>query len=140
METCRRVKGLVNYIAGKYFNTVEIGIGHFPDVAFALMERGVRVFATDVRTFKYNGLKVVADDIMRPDISLYISANLLYSLRPPPELVPYMKRLAKNISADLIIKTLSSDYIEGLRLVNNGDTTFFLMNNCHLLTLNSINT
>lgn len=125
METCRRVKGLVNYIAGKYFNTVEIGIGHFPDVAFALMERGVRVFATDVRPFKYNGLKVVVDDIMRPDLSLYISANLLYSLRPPPELVHYMVRLARMLSIDLIVKPLTSEYPGG-RLIRNGNTTFFL--------------
>ncbi|MEW6162866.1 MAG: UPF0146 family protein [Nitrospirota bacterium] len=63
-------EGLVNYIAGKYSNAIEIGIGHFPDIAFALLEKGVRVFATDVRPFQYIGLKVIMDDIMEPDLSI----------------------------------------------------------------------
>ena len=48
METCRRIEGLVDFIAGRYHNVAEIGIGHFPDVAFALLDRGVDVFATDI--------------------------------------------------------------------------------------------
>ncbi|MBM4129136.1 MAG: hypothetical protein FJ243_03335 [Nitrospira sp.] len=119
-----RYEGLVEYIARNYRNAVEIGIGHFPDVAYALLEKGVKVFATDVKPYRYRGLKVIVDDVTRPDLSLYDSRELLYSLRPPPELVPYMERLAKMFSADLIVKPLSSEYLSG-QFNRYGDTTFF---------------
>jgi len=125
LETCRRIEGLVDFIAGRYNNAVEIGIGHSPDVAFALLGRGVHVFATDMELFHYAGLHVVVDDITSPDLSLYDGIDLLYSMRPPPELIPYMTSLAKKISADLILKPLSDEYIDGWRLMQNGNMTFF---------------
>jgi uncharacterized UPF0146 family protein len=48
LETCRRIEGLVDFIAGRYNNAVEIGIGHSPEVAFALLSRDINVFATDI--------------------------------------------------------------------------------------------
>jgi uncharacterized UPF0146 family protein len=39
-----------------------------------------------------------------------------------------MARLAKTISADVIMKPLSSEYPEGWKLMKNGDTTFFVLN------------
>jgi uncharacterized UPF0146 family protein len=103
----------------------EIGIGHFPDVALALLQRGVRVFATDVKAFRYGRLKVIFDDIIEPDFSLYAGLDLIYSLRTPSELVPFMMRLAERLSADLMIKPLSSEHLEG-QLVCHGNTPFFL--------------
>ncbi|NVL91047.1 MAG: hypothetical protein HWN69_08690 [Desulfobacterales bacterium] len=120
-------KGLVEHIVGTYDCAAEIGIGHFPDVALSLANRGVRVFATDIKPFQHNDLKVVVDDISRPDFSLYAGLNLIYSLRPPLELVPYMERLAKAVSADLIVKPLASEYPGG-QLISKGNTTFFLWN------------
>lgn len=138
METCRRIEGLVEFIADRYADAAEIGIGHFPDVAFALTNRGVNIFATDIRPFNYEGIKVIVDDVTLPDLSLYDGINLIYSMRPPPELIPYLIRLAKTISVDLIVKPLSSEYIDGWRLIRNGHTTFFLWKNSHLTALNPI--
>jgi uncharacterized UPF0146 family protein len=129
VQYSHRYQGLVDYISGTYQNSAEIGIGHFPDVAFALLKKGVRVFATDVRQFQCDGLSVVMDDITEPDFSLYSSVDLIYSLRPPPELVPYVLRLAEAISADVIVKPLASDYLTG-KMIRNGSTTFFLWE-CH---------
>ena len=134
MEKCRRIEGLVDFIARRFKNTVEIGIGHFPDLAFALLDRGINVFATDILPFPYRGLKVIVDDITCPDLSLYDGIDLIYSMRPPPELLPYMARLAKTISADLIIKPLYSEYAEGYRLIRNGNTTFFIWKNLYSLS------
>jgi uncharacterized UPF0146 family protein len=125
LETCRRIEGLVDFIAGRYNNAVEIGIGHFPDVAFALLKRHIKVFATDIRPFQYPDLNVVVDDITEPELSLYRGMKLIYSMRPPPELIPYIKRLAGLISADLILKPLSDEYIDGWQLMQNGNMTFF---------------
>ena len=125
MNPSHRYEGLVEYISGNYRNAVEIGIGHFPDVAYALLEKGIKVFATDVKAYRYRGFKVIVDDVTMPDISLYTAIDLLYALRPPPELVPYMERLSKMFSSDLIVKPLSSEYLNG-QLHCYGDTTFFL--------------
>ena len=125
METCRRIEGLVDFIADRYDNAVEIGIGHSPDVAFALLQRHVRVFATDILPFQHPGLHVVVDDITEPELSLYRGMKLIYSMRPPPELIPSMKRLARLISADLILKPLSDEYIDGWQFMQNGNMTFF---------------
>ena len=118
-------KGLVEYISGKYDCVMEIGIGHFPDVALALTERGVSVHATDIKPFEHCGpKKVIVDDITQPVLSLYAGLDLIYSLRPPPELVPYMNRLAGILSADLIVKPLASEHPGG-QLTRYGSSTFF---------------
>ena len=125
METYRRVEEIAEYIAGRYRKSAEIGIGHFPDLAFALIDKGVEVFATDIVPFAYKGLRVVVDDVTRPDISLFYGVNLIYSMRPPPELVFYMDRLAAHLSVSLIVKPLSSEFIDRREMVRYGDTTFF---------------
>ena len=107
METCGRAEGLIDYIAGRYTSVVEIGIGHSPKVAVGLLEKGVSiVFATDTRPFYYEQVNVIVDDITEPDLSFYRNIDLIYSIKPPPELVPYMKKTAKSVSADLIVKPL----------------------------------
>lgn len=120
-----RYKGLVDYITERYISVAEIGIGHFPDVALALQERGLKVFATDIMPFYYEGLTVITEDVMEPDISAYSSVELIYSLRPPSEMIPFMLRLAKRVKADLIIKPLHSEFLEG-RIVSHKNTIFFL--------------
>jgi len=125
LETYRRVEDLAGYIAGRYKRSAEIGIGHFPDLAFALRDRGVRVFGTDIFPFSYKGLRFFIDDITRPDISLFYDVDLIYSMRPPPEIVYYMDRLAKRLSASVIVKPLSSEFVEGRKIVRHENTTFF---------------
>jgi len=118
-------KGLVDYIVHTYKYGVEVGVGHFPDVALALVDAGLQVFATDIKPFQYRGLKVIVDDITEPNKPLYAGAELIYALWPPVELVPYMERLAKEMGAALIVKPLSSEYPGG-RLIHWEKTTFFL--------------
>jgi uncharacterized UPF0146 family protein len=66
------------------------------------------------------------DDVTMPVVSLYDDRDIIYSMRPPPELIPYMKKLAETISADLIVKPLSTDSIDEGRLIRYGNTTFLL--------------
>lgn len=127
METCRRIDELADYIAKRYRKAAEIGIGHFPDLAFALKERGVHVFVTDILPFRYRGIRMVIDDITEPHCACYEDVEIIYSMRPPMELVPFMVRLAKKIHADLIVKPLSAEHPGG-RLMCYGTTTFFSWN------------
>lgn len=123
-NTC---KGLIDYIALHYSCVAEAGIGHFPDVALALAKKTRLAFATDIKPLEHCGLRVIHDDVTEPDLSLYSAIDLLYSLRPPPELVPYMSRLARKLSVDLIVKPLASEHPGG-RLTRYESTTFFLWN------------
>lgn len=118
-------KGLVDYIVHTYKYCVEIGVGHCPDVALALVKAGVRVFATDIRRFMHKGLKVVVDDITEPNKFLYTGVELIYAIRPPVELVPYMVRLAEDIGSELVVKPLSTEHPGG-HLTRWGNTTFFI--------------
>jgi uncharacterized UPF0146 family protein len=115
----------VEYIGGKYDRITEIGIGHFPDVALALANRGRMIFATDIKPFEHRGLRVIVDDVTQPLLHLYTGLELLYSLRPPLELVPYMRRLARTLSADLVVKPVASECLGG-QLTRYGSSTFFL--------------
>jgi uncharacterized protein len=125
LETCGRAEGLIDYIAGRYTSVVEIGIGHAPTVAVRLLEKGVSIVATDTRPFYYEQFKVIVDDITEPDLTVYRNVDLIFSIKPPPELVPYMKNTAKSVSADLIVKPLASDYLDGL-LICHGNTSFYI--------------
>lgn len=126
METYRRIEGLVDFIVERYETAAEIGVGHFPDVALSLQKRGLKVFATDIKQLLYDGVDVIVDDITSPILSHYEGIDLIYSMRPPAELVPYIAGLAKTISADVIVKPLSSEYPEGWRLIGYTNTTFFI--------------
>jgi hypothetical protein len=116
---------LVDYIALRYDRAAEIGIGHFPDVALALVQAGVRLFATDIKPFRYRGLRVLVDDVTAPQWSLYAGVGLIYALRPPPELFPYLLNLAQAVGAHLIIKPLGSECPWG-ECIRQGEATFFV--------------
>jgi len=125
LNCSHRYQRLVEFISCRYNRAVEIGIGHYPGVALHLSQNNIRVFATDIKAFRYRGIKVITDDITEPDFSLYDGLDLIYSLRPPPELVPYMIRLSHRLPTDLIIKPLSSEHCGG-QLVCYKNTSFFL--------------
>ena len=118
-------KGLSDYMAVTYHCAAEIGVGHFPDVGLNLLKKGLRVFATDVKPFLYDGLDVFVDDVTHPDLSLFTGVEIVYSVRPPLELVPYMERLSKQVLADLAVKPLYSEY-PGWQLTGTGKVAFFL--------------
>jgi len=115
---------LAEYIALRYRRVAEIGIGNYTAVAEYLASRGVKVIATDIRDVKTN-VDFFIDDIRDPKIELYRGVELVYSIRPPPELFSFIKQLANRIEADCIIKPLHGDYADG-RLVNYRGLGFYL--------------
>jgi uncharacterized UPF0146 family protein len=112
-------------VAGRYRSAVEVGFGGLADVALALQERGLRIAAADIRTFAHEGLETFTDDITAPDLSLYQGFQVLYAIRPPLELVSYIRRVTLAVSADMIIKPLSSEYPGGC-VMGRGLGVFFI--------------
>ena len=100
---------------------IELGIGFSPQVAIRLSqlipEAEIIVVDKNAEALKgldRFGLKAVQDDIFNPKLEIYRSADLLYSIHPPLELIEPMKKLAEKVKAPLLIKPLSEDaYLYG---------------------------
>jgi uncharacterized UPF0146 family protein len=106
---------------------VEVGVGRFNPVALDLQRRlKVNIIMTDIKPCHQ---QVVQDDITHPDLKIYKNAELIYSIRPPEELHPYLQQVAEDVGADLIIKPFSTDSINtprNMKLVNYKKAVFFL--------------
>lgn len=115
---------LAEFIAERYKNVAEIGIGNYTAVAEYLRSKGVKVIATDIREVPTK-IDFFIDDVQNPKIQLYRGVELVYSIRPPPELFGSIRRLANQLKADCIIKPLFGDYADG-ELVNYRGLSFYL--------------
>jgi hypothetical protein len=118
------LEGLIEYLSCNYQQVVEVGIGLYPKVALALQTRGLKVGATDIRP-EFVGLPVKFDDIRAPRLYLYDGAQAIYAVRPPLELLPYLKGLANKLAVDLIVKPLADEPVDGF-LINRGGSYFYL--------------
>jgi hypothetical protein len=118
------LEGLIEYLSCNYQQVVEVGIGLYPKVALALQNRGLKVGATDIQP-EFVGLPVEFDDIRSPRLYLYDGAQAIYAVRPPLELLPYLKGLANKLAVDLIVKPLADEPVDGF-LINRGGSYFYL--------------
>ncbi|OPY29323.1 MAG: hypothetical protein A4E28_00921 [Methanocella sp. PtaU1.Bin125] len=125
---------LAGYILSRYppgARIVEVGVGRHPDVARLLQER-FDLVCTDVTDPGISGIRFVRDDIFRPDFSLYRGAALVYSIRPPPDMMGPIAEVAAKAGADLIIRPFSSEHADlgrfyrHSRCINFKQATFYL--------------
>jgi uncharacterized UPF0146 family protein len=127
---------LVKYIIENYQGArkiVEVGIGREPSFYRALKDEAeFDVIATDISEVR----DTLKDDILKPDLTIYRGADLLYSIRPNPELIPFLQRIAMEVNADLLIRPLSHDSCHmpsSMRLVNSGKAVFWRETRCQLV-------
>ncbi|MFQ6135979.1 MAG: UPF0146 family protein [Candidatus Hydrothermarchaeales archaeon] len=128
-------KDFVEYICENYDNAkkiVEVGVGSKYDVLEELDKRlDAIVIGTDIRVNPKDP-KIIKDDITDPDLTIYEDADLIYSIRPPIEMHPYIERVAHAVGSDLIIKPLSTEYVnrsglfDDVKLVNYKSSAFYL--------------
>lgn len=95
---------------------VEVGIGDRPDLARALVDRGVRVVAVDRRAVPVpSGVRFVRDDVVarariaRTDPGPYRGAEVVYARRLPPELHRPALAVADAVGAALGFTTLGGE-------------------------------
>lgn len=87
----------------------EIGVGKFTQVFDYLNEQdNIEIIKTDISP---NDSTVVKDDVTRPNLKLYENLDMIYSIRPPSELQPYIIDLALKTKTKLIIKPLFNEDI-----------------------------
>lgn len=118
-----------SYIINNYGHAtkiVEVGVGSFLTVAQMLEEHlKLNIVMTDI---KPSHAVILKDDIVHPNLKIYEGAELIYSIRPPEELHPYLVKVAETVGSDLIIKPLSTDYINTkrkLKLINYKKAVFY---------------
>jgi len=126
-------KDFVEYIINNYLGAkkiVEVGVGSRRGVLEELDKAlDAQVIGTDI---KPSDPEIVSDDIMNPDLRIYENADLIYSLRLPIELHPYIEKIANIVGSDLIIKPLSTEYVDQknlfkeVKLVNYKGMFFYL--------------
>jgi len=120
---------IAEFIAKRYDGKlVEVGIGNYHCVARKLSDKGFKIVATDFRTVEGlpNGVEFHVDDIMNPNLDIYKGASLIYSLRPPLELYPYIVAVAKAVKADCLIRPFGNEFATDGKLINYKGEKFYV--------------
>lgn len=125
---------IADWISKEYASAdkiVEIGVGEANQVLIELKERlpDCRLVATDVRKVSIpEDVKFALDDITKPDLSIYEGADLVFSLRSPPELYPFLREVAIKVDSDLLVKPLSSEESPPWGdLINHSGAVFYVL-------------
>ena len=85
----------------------EIAVGRFDKIADSVsVKENVTLIKTDIAP---KDATVIRYDITNPDLDLYRDIDIIYSIRPPSELQPYIVKLATEIGSQLIIKPLTNE-------------------------------
>ncbi len=123
-----RMHPLAEYIIRNYADAekiVEVGVGKYTEVIDALRKALLcEVVGVDIA----GGSGIVRDDVFSPSFDIYRGATLIYSIRPEPELVPQLKKLARAVGSDLIVRPLATDFVDSeFRLVNYKGEFFYVL-------------
>ena len=107
----------------------EIAVGKFDKIAEKLSERdNITLIKTDIQP---KDSTVIKDDITNPDLKLYDDVDIIYSIRPPSELQPYIVKLALKIDSQLIIKPLTNEDLNTgkikMKLKNFKRASFYIL-------------
>lgn len=129
---------IAQYISQNYsFSSkiIEVCAGNYLQIAFEIKKNlpETKVVVMDITSDFIDfveknapGLIPIVDDISKPNKNSYRGASLIYAIRPPVELQPMIARLAEEVGADLIFRTLSDEYPPLIKskqklLVNTGN-------------------
>ncbi len=94
----------------RFDRVVEVGVGHRPEIATALVDRGVSVTATDVHErWVPDGVRFVRDDATDPDRRVYAGADALFARNLPPELHRPVRDIARDVDARFLFTTLGAE-------------------------------
>jgi uncharacterized UPF0146 family protein len=137
---------IANFVAKTYESArkiIEVGIGSQPWIARIIKENlgETRIIVTDNRKSNLDYVKpflteveIVKDDIFSPRIQIYEGADLVYSIRPPTEIILQLVNLSSRMGFDLLIRPYSDEegsytFPEGIgwQQVVHGKSILFLL-------------
>lgn len=102
---------------------VEVGVGRSPYTAIRLKTLLPRaeIIVTDVdrEALRYAArlnLNAIYDDVSRPKLEIYEGSDVIYSIRPPPELIHILEELGIRVGADILVAPLPEDvYLSSMK-------------------------
>ena len=120
---------IINEAGGNDVKIAEIGVGKFSQIADMLSQKdNITLIKTDIQPADES---IVKDDITNPNYELYKDTDIIYSIRPPSELQPYIVDLALKIDAQLIIKPLTNEDLNPgrvkMKLKNFKKASFYIL-------------
>lgn len=120
---------ILNEVGEKRVKIAEIGVGKFDQVARSLSEKeNITMIKTDINP---NDASIIKDDITNPNLDLYNDVDIIYSIRPPSELQPYLVKLAQRTDSQLIIKPLTNEDLNTpkvkMKLKNYRKASFYIL-------------
>ena len=107
----------------------EVGVGKFDMIANELSQyENIDLIKTDILP---KDSSIIKDDITNPNLELYKDIDIIYSIRPPSELQPYLVNLALEINSQLIIKPLTNEDLNTgrvkMKLKNFKKASFYVL-------------
>lgn len=120
---------ILNETQNKNVKIVEVGVGKFDEIANILSSKeNITLIKIDIHP---KDETVIRDDITKPNLELYENADIIYSIRPPSELQPYLVNLANEINCQLIIKPLTNEDLNTgnvkMKLKNFKKASFYIL-------------
>ena len=120
---------ILNEVDDKEYKIVEVGVGKFLEISEILSSKeNITLIRTDINP---KDSTVIKDDITKPNMKIYENTDLIYSIRPPSELQPYLVKLANKINAQLIIKPLTNEDLNTgkvkMKLKNFKKASFYIL-------------
>lgn len=120
---------ILNEVGDENVKIAEIAIGKYDRIAEILSSKqNITLIKTDILP---KDSTVIKDDITKPNLELYRDINIIYSIRPPSELQPYLVKLAQEIGSQLIIKPLTNEDLNTgrvkMKLKNYNRASFYVL-------------
>ena len=119
---------ILNEVGDNEVRIAEIAVGKFDKIAEILSSKeNITLIKTDILP---KDSTVIKDDITNPNMDLYKDVEIIYSIRPPSELQPYLV-LAEKTDAQLIIKPLTNEDLNTprvkMKLKNYKRASFYIL-------------
>ncbi|WEU39648.1 MAG: hypothetical protein OdinLCB4_003955 [Candidatus Odinarchaeum yellowstonii] len=112
---------IINFIFKKFTSPrkiIEVGVGFYPDIALRLKKlypyTEILLVDTSLNVQKFisekTDLKIILDDVTKPNLEFYYNTDLIYSIRPPIEIIKHLLEIARKVNSALIIRCLSTEF------------------------------
>jgi len=120
---------IISEVGEENVTVAEIAVGRFRQVADMLdAKENITLIRTDISPADES---VIRDDITDPDLELFKGTDIIYSIRPPSELQPYLVDLARKVNSQLIIKPLTGEDLNtprvNMKLKNYKKASFYVL-------------
>ena len=107
----------------------EIGVGKCDQTyQYLKTQEEVDVIKVDINPADES---VIKDDITKPNLDLYRDVDIIYSIRPPSELQPYLVKLKDLTNSKLIIRPLFNEDLNTgarkMKLKNYKRASFYIL-------------